>query len=288
MNKARAKEIRILQPPEKLLVELCMENRSGPFVSPFLTTVKPKPCRIFDALASAVSSPFSFSWSYVFVNACDASISVPVSSSLNVNWFISLIKASFLLSSACAIFSINCSYSIFFCLNSMSSTSAATTDSNAVLSSPTTSCSTNKMSINSGTGILRLANNFINVVLPVPFGPTIPYRLPCAIVMFVSVNNGFPLTETEKLSILISREFAICAIAWSSIAGNRTLNASSSSRIASSFAIASFLAISISFFLAFAASLSEGPSNAFLVKSLSTFSSTSSSSEEDGKSIPAK
>ena len=58
------------QPPENDLVVLNMLNRSGPVWLPsFLATVNPRPWRILLALASAVASLFSSSFSYVLLSS---------------------------------------------------------------------------------------------------------------------------------------------------------------------------------------------------------------------------
>mmetsp|Transcript_37356 Transcript_37356/g.92382 ORF Transcript_37356/g.92382 Transcript_37356/m.92382 type:complete len:256 (-) Transcript_37356:1736-2503(-) len=204
MNSACAREMRMRHPPENECVLLCMLKRSGPLLPSLRGTVKPRPCRILLARASAVASPFSLRRSYTLVisslmsklssssspaalrSASTASLPrmpLPLSASSSILHAASAeasaaSRSSSTLSppfsSAAAMRSMAVSSSMRFLRSCCSSTSAATTLSSAVRSSPTTSCSTNRMSMKSGTGSLRRASSFMMVVLPMPLGPTRP------------------------------------------------------------------------------------------------------------------
>ena len=299
-------------PPEKDLVVLCMLNRSGPMLVFDSGTVKPRPCRIFAARASAVASFFSSSRSYVlFSSTLRSNVSsvsspaslrfasiaslpcMPLSSSSEIRHASSASASarsrsaepsSPPFSSAAATRSMAASSSILRLRSCCSSTSAATTDSSADRSSPTTSCSTNRMSMKSGTGSLRRASSFMTVVLPMPLGPTKPYRRPCTIVKSVLVRSSFPRADTLNPSILMSLELAICSRCSSVKLAHRTLNASSSSCIACSFAMASFRAASSSFCRALRSSFSVLPPSTIVFCSRSTVSVSPSDSEE-GRSM---
>mmetsp|Transcript_9991 Transcript_9991/g.30432 ORF Transcript_9991/g.30432 Transcript_9991/m.30432 type:complete len:241 (+) Transcript_9991:430-1152(+) len=175
MKRALAREILILQPPLKVFVAL-----------PCMAGVKPKPWRILDARASAEAAPIVFSLSYTSfsLDATLASSSSPLSS---VDRF--------------SIFAVS---SCSSALRLVSSTSAMTTDSSAVFLSPTTSCSTRRASMPSGTGICLFPRSRSRVDFPFPLGPTRPYFLPWAMVTAVFSSRILPLALTVRLLTLIS------------------------------------------------------------------------------------
>mmetsp|Transcript_10863 Transcript_10863/g.47046 ORF Transcript_10863/g.47046 Transcript_10863/m.47046 type:complete len:370 (-) Transcript_10863:303-1412(-) len=315
MNRALAREMRMRQPPENDLVVLNMLNRSGPvWVPSFFAMVNPRPWRILLALASAVASFFSSSFSYVLFSSSARSKLSAVSSAASsraaftastpsrppwvsassLSWHAarasasaasrSLCPSSPPLSSALATRSIAASSSSLRLRRFMSSTSAATTDSSAVRSSPTTSCSTSRMSIKSGTGSLRLARSFMMVVLPMPLGPTRPYFLPWTMVMLVLLRSSLPLAATLKPSILMSLELAMSSLASSLRLAHLMVNASSSSCMACSLAIASLRAASSSFWRALRSSFSVLTPRTISFSSL-TMASVSSSLPLEGKSM---
>mmetsp|Transcript_101924 Transcript_101924/g.186075 ORF Transcript_101924/g.186075 Transcript_101924/m.186075 type:complete len:272 (+) Transcript_101924:215-1030(+) len=83
--------------------------------------------------------------------------------------------------------------------------SAARTSSTAELSLALASCSTRMTSQFFGIGNSRAAKNLKSVVFPCPFGPKMPYLLPCTMVSFALLNNvclGAMMVKpsTEKLS----------------------------------------------------------------------------------------
>mmetsp|Transcript_5424 Transcript_5424/g.10350 ORF Transcript_5424/g.10350 Transcript_5424/m.10350 type:complete len:319 (-) Transcript_5424:205-1161(-) len=264
MKSARASEMRMRQPPEKVLVVLVC-----------IVGVKPKPCRILDARASAPSAFLAFSSSYTSTSrACAASWSMglpslPKTSNPSSGTSVAVNAIRFFSSSR------SCT----------SSTSASTTALSAVRSSPITSCSTSSTSMYSGTGICRRASSRSSVDLPLPLGPTKPYLRPCTTLKVVFFISSLPLAITENPSTLMSRDMLSARSISSTCLASRTVNASSSSRIAAAFSSAIFISLIISFFCFFLASLSVS----ILVRSTSRRSvssaSTSISSSEGGRSM---
>mmetsp|Transcript_25198 Transcript_25198/g.82700 ORF Transcript_25198/g.82700 Transcript_25198/m.82700 type:complete len:321 (+) Transcript_25198:3162-4124(+) len=266
IKRARASEMRMRHPPEKLsVVRFCIAG------------VKPKPCRIFAARASALSEPFSFRASYTAVSRSDTAAAASSSSSSPAPACPVVPGASS--SDSRSSSSLSSSSSARSCIIS---TSACTTASSALRSSACTSCSTRSTSIESGTGSLRVAISFMMVVLPIPFGPTNPYRRPATMVMEVSLRSSLPRAETEKFSILTSRVPSIAA--ESGCRASRTVNASSSSRNAASFCASAFSSNARSFCAFFLASRSETCSKSTTFSSRSTSSRSKSSSPLDGSS----
>ena len=100
----------------------------------------------------------------------------------------------------------------------------------------------------------------------------------------VLVRSSFPRAETLNPSILMSFELAICSLASSVKFAHRTLNASSSSCMACSFANASLRAASSSFWRALRSSFSVLPPRTMVFSSRSTLSISSSDAEE-GRSM---
>mmetsp|Transcript_20853 Transcript_20853/g.45700 ORF Transcript_20853/g.45700 Transcript_20853/m.45700 type:complete len:201 (+) Transcript_20853:437-1039(+) len=149
MKRARAREMRMRHPPEKVCVaRTCMEG------------VKPSPLRILAARPSAASAFFSRSPSYTWMSrswAASRSTRLP-SSSLGSG-------------SSPVVHAVSCASSL---RSSTTSTSASITALSADRSSPMTSCSTSSTSMYSGTGICRRASSRKRVDLPIPFGPTRP------------------------------------------------------------------------------------------------------------------
>ena len=96
-------------------------------------------------------------------------------------------------------------------------------------------------------------------------------------------KSSLPRAETLNPSILMSLLFAICSRASSVMFAHRTLNASSSSCIACSFAKASLRAASSSFCRALRSSFSVLPPSTISFSSRTT-ASVSSSSPELGRS----
>mmetsp|Transcript_35523 Transcript_35523/g.60402 ORF Transcript_35523/g.60402 Transcript_35523/m.60402 type:complete len:249 (+) Transcript_35523:1300-2046(+) len=171
MNRARASEIRILHPPENILVGFVCISPSNP-----------RPNKIRLAFASAELAPIVFNSSNTSCNLLNFLGSSSPSSIAFVNAFSSSNRFQRTLS-------------------------AFSTASTAGVSSACTSCSTYKKSTRGGNTKSLDAIIFNNVLFPFPLGPTRPYRLPWAMLNTASLNRIFPAALMLKLGMLISREF---------------------------------------------------------------------------------
>mmetsp|Transcript_34919 Transcript_34919/g.84510 ORF Transcript_34919/g.84510 Transcript_34919/m.84510 type:complete len:208 (-) Transcript_34919:1118-1741(-) len=171
-NRARAKEILILQPPLNIFVGLVC-----------ISTVNPKPYRILRALASMESAPILVNSSTTTPNRSITSLDSSPASTFVINSFSSSMRSQRRLS-------------------------AFKTASTAGVLSATTSCSTYKKSMRGGSIKSLEAIIFNNVDFPLPLAPTNPYRRPWPIVREASLNRIFPAAEMEKFGILISNEFS--------------------------------------------------------------------------------
>mmetsp|Transcript_11349 Transcript_11349/g.47416 ORF Transcript_11349/g.47416 Transcript_11349/m.47416 type:complete len:339 (+) Transcript_11349:197-1213(+) len=204
MKSARARLMRMRQPPEKLLVGAAC-----------ILGVKPRPCRILRARLSAFDESKAAILSYTSARRSAASSGVSCSSSpppaapAAASFFAFLAsRRSFSVSlrspapSACSpccsspsaapaalapssppaapASAVSLSVSESFSRRAassrscMSSISASSTAWMAERSSPITSCSTSSTSMCSGTGIMRLARRRSSVDLPMPLGPHRP------------------------------------------------------------------------------------------------------------------
>mmetsp|Transcript_8453 Transcript_8453/g.18224 ORF Transcript_8453/g.18224 Transcript_8453/m.18224 type:complete len:215 (-) Transcript_8453:468-1112(-) len=182
INRARAKEMRIRQPPENILVGLVC-----------ISILNPNPYKIRRARASAASAPILVNSSTTCCNRATLASDSALSSSSSP-------------SSASSAF-INSSSSL---MSSQRRTSARNTASTAGVSSATISCSTYKKSIRGGSFKSPEAIILSSVDFPFPLGPTNPYRRPCAMVSAASLNKIFPAALMEKLGIVMSSEFIHC------------------------------------------------------------------------------
>ena len=167
-NNARARANRILQPPEKLLVG-----------APCISVVNPNPAKITEALEGALSDSIASRSAYIVANRV---VSTSLDSPEFIFWFISfssLRRASL-------------------------TTSASRTDCNAIVSSPTTSCST--CSIVRCAGIISCLELIIfnKVDLPKPFRPTSPYLRPADMLILAFWISTFSPKDMSKFSILMS------------------------------------------------------------------------------------
>mmetsp|Transcript_6432 Transcript_6432/g.13391 ORF Transcript_6432/g.13391 Transcript_6432/m.13391 type:complete len:229 (-) Transcript_6432:440-1126(-) len=171
MNRALARDMRILHPPLNFLVGwVC------------ISALNPNPYRILRALASAESAPMASSSAYT---SCSLLIFLGLSSPASmasVRTFSSSNKSHRLLS-------------------------AFNTASTAGVLSATTSCSTYRKSMRGGNFKSPDAIIFSNVDLPFPLGPTKPYRLPCATLNAASLNNIFPAALMLKDGMFMSSWF---------------------------------------------------------------------------------
>mmetsp|Transcript_28895 Transcript_28895/g.83737 ORF Transcript_28895/g.83737 Transcript_28895/m.83737 type:complete len:262 (+) Transcript_28895:3504-4289(+) len=182
-NRALARLMRMRQPPENCTTGRSMEKRSSsgfPFV-------KPRPQRIFLTRASADSAPVAsksaatFSRSFLVFSRTSADTSCPASIALSN-------------SSSCRSRSSSCFN------KSAVRWSAANTSSTADLSLALASCSTRITSQFSGTGKSLDAMCLNMVVLPMPFGPRMPYLLPCTIVIDALLKSVCPGAASVKFS----------------------------------------------------------------------------------------
>mmetsp|Transcript_8165 Transcript_8165/g.22846 ORF Transcript_8165/g.22846 Transcript_8165/m.22846 type:complete len:358 (+) Transcript_8165:3987-5060(+) len=169
-------------PPENCTTGLSMEKRS----SSAGLAVNPRPQRIFLTDASAASAPLAMrsadtvsSSSLTFSSSSTETSAFP-SAIIRSNSSIFLIRSSsFLRRSAVLV-------------------SAASTSSTADLSVALASCSTRMTSQLSGTGISLAAMWRRTVVLPMPFGPRMPYLWPWVTVMDALSNRVCPGAEIVK------------------------------------------------------------------------------------------
>ena len=165
------------QPPEKSFVaRTCISG------------LKPNPNKIRLAFASAAAAPMALSSSPTIRKRSVASA-----------WaFPESVSSCFVSDASSA-------------MSAVRSVSALRTASTADVSSAWTSCSTYKHCTRGGTRRSPDAIIFSNVVFPRPFGPTIPYLLPCAINKDEFSNNVLPAAEIVKESIFTSNALSQAA-----------------------------------------------------------------------------
>ena len=170
---------------------------------------KPSPNRIRRAFASAADAPMALSSSPTTRNRSVASA-----------WAAPASVSSFFVNETSS------------AINAVRSTSAFRTASTAVVSSAWTSCSTYKHCTRGGTRKSPDAIIFRSVVFPRPFGPTMPYRRPCAINKDEFSKSVLPAAEIVKESILTSSALSQAA-SFSSIADCEQANCAPSSEACS-------------------------------------------------------
>ena len=175
--------------------------------------------------------------------------------------------------------------------------------------------------MNLGTGICLRANNRRSVDLPLPLGPTSPYRRPCTTLKVVFFISSLPFAMTENPSTLMSRPrsaarsisstcrasrtCAVCpprlpSVSWTQPAHwhthtphdclslSLTVNASSSSTMASRLSSAMRAAFCASFTAFFFESLSVAIFDKSTSRTALVSASNSTSSSDGGRSISPK
>mmetsp|Transcript_27782 Transcript_27782/g.66136 ORF Transcript_27782/g.66136 Transcript_27782/m.66136 type:complete len:203 (+) Transcript_27782:1194-1802(+) len=174
MKSARANEILILQPPLNILVGFVCISPS-----------KPRPKRMRRALASADAAPILLSSSRTSCRRVNLAGSSSPLSMAAVNVFSSSRRFQRTLS-------------------------AFNTASTAGVLSAWTSCSTYRKSTRGGR--IKSLDDIIfsSVLLPLPFGPTRPYLLPCAMLNEASLKRILPAALMLKLGMLMSKLFCHC------------------------------------------------------------------------------